>query len=44
VSRQPLTATGSHAISAPQPFGLSVYGYGSYTSYWYPGGSNLKIL
>ena len=24
-----------------EPFGISVYGYGQYTSYWYPGGLNL---
>jgi hypothetical protein len=25
-------------------FGISVYGYGSYTSYWYPGGLDLKSI
>jgi len=38
------SGNGNHNISAAQPFGISVYGYGQYTSYWYPGGSNLAIL
>jgi hypothetical protein len=32
---------GNHRATSDQPFGISVYGYGSYTSYWYPGGLNL---
>ena len=32
---------GNHQISSPQTFGITVYGYGTYTSYWYPGGLNL---
>jgi hypothetical protein len=32
---------GNHSITGDQPFGISVYGYGQYTSYWYPGGLNL---
>lgn len=35
---------GNHNISANLPFGITVYGYGSYTSYWYPGGLNLTPL
>jgi hypothetical protein len=35
---------GNHTISANLPFGITVYGYGSYTSYWYPGGLNLTPL
>lgn len=35
---------GNHTISSPNAFGISVYGYGQYTSYWYPGGSNLTKL
>lgn len=35
---------GNHTISSPSAFGISVYGYGQYTSYWYPGGSNLTKL
>ncbi|MBM4359223.1 MAG: IgGFc-binding protein [Deltaproteobacteria bacterium] len=35
---------GNHNISANLPFGISVYGYGQYTSYWYPGGLNLTPL
>jgi hypothetical protein len=33
-----------HAISAAQPFGLFVYGYGSRTSYMYPGGLDLRVF
>jgi hypothetical protein len=35
---------GNHSISASQGIGISVYGYGQYTSYWYPGGLNLLKL
>jgi hypothetical protein len=33
-----------HEITGTQPFGISVYGYGVDTSYWYPGGQNLELL
>lgn len=36
--------TGNHDISGSEPFGITVYGYGSYTSFWYPGGLNLMDL
>jgi hypothetical protein len=32
---------GNHSISGDQAFGISVYGYGMDTSYWYPGGLDL---
>lgn len=32
---------GNHSISGDQGFGISVYGYGMDTSYWYPGGLDL---
>ena len=35
---------GNHNISGSQPFGITVYGYGDYTSYWYAGGLNLVKL
>jgi hypothetical protein len=35
---------GNHVITSAMPFGISVYGYGQYTSYWYPGGSDLEEL
>jgi hypothetical protein len=35
---------GNHNAKASKPFGLTVYGYGQYTSYWYAGGSNLQKL
>lgn len=37
-------AGGAHAISSEESFGISVYGVGSYTSYMYPGGLDLKII
>jgi len=35
---------GNHDISGDQAFGISVYGYGVDTSYWYPGGLDLKTI
>ena len=35
---------GAHTLSADRPIGLQVIGYGSYTSYYYPGGLNLKQI
>ncbi|MBL4636848.1 MAG: IgGFc-binding protein [Kofleriaceae bacterium] len=35
---------GSHSATSSDPFGISVYGYGDYTSYWYPGGLNLDAI
>ena len=35
---------GSHTITGSNGFGISVYGVGSYTSYMYPGGLDLKLL
>lgn len=32
---------GTHKVDSAVPVGISVYGYGEYTSYWYPGGQNL---
>jgi hypothetical protein len=32
---------GAHDLSATEPVGIQVGGYGSYTSYYYPGGSDL---
>ena len=32
---------GAHVLTATAPVGLQVLGYGSYTSYQYPGGLNL---
>ena len=45
VASQKLTGTtGGHAISGTSPFGLVVYGYGSRTSYMYPGGLDLRVV
>ncbi len=33
-----------HAIEAAQPFGITVYGYGDWTSYMYPGGMKVTYL
>ena len=35
-------AGGIHAIAGETPFAITVYGVGSYTSYMYPGGLDLK--
>ena len=35
---------GDHTITGAQAFGVQVYGYGQYTSYWYPGGLNLNLI
>jgi hypothetical protein len=32
---------GNHVVTGTMPFGISVYGYGDDTSYWYPGGLDL---
>jgi hypothetical protein len=46
VAHQLLPATGSpgHSIHSTVPFGLVVYGYGSRTSYMYPGGLDLRVV
>jgi hypothetical protein len=35
---------GAHVLTASNPVGLQVMGYGSYTSYTYPGGLNLSLI
>ena len=35
---------GSHTVNAALPFGLSVYGYGGYDAYGYPGGFTLSPI
>lgn len=35
---------GAHVLTASEPVGLQVLGYGRYTSYQYPGGLNLKAI
>jgi hypothetical protein len=37
-------ASGAHTLVGTQPFGIQVMGYGSATSYQYPGGLNLKVI
>jgi hypothetical protein len=39
-----LGSSGAHVLSASAPIGLQVMGYGSFTSYQYPGGLNLKMI
>ncbi len=34
----------SHTITSSQPFGIMVYGFAPYTSYFYPGGLDLNII
>ena len=38
------TNAGVHVLESSAPVGLQVMGYGSYTSYQYPGGLNLKTI
>jgi hypothetical protein len=38
------TGTGTHLATSSMAFGIAVYGYGSYTSYWYPGGLDLQTI
>jgi hypothetical protein len=38
------TAGGAHVLTATQPVGLQVMGYGSYTSYMFPGGLDLQHI
>lgn len=40
----PNTNGGNHRIDSTLPAGISVYGYGQYTSYWYPGGLDLNFI
>ncbi len=35
---------GAHVLTASEPVGLQVLGYGRYTSYQFPGGMNLKAI
>ena len=44
--RVPLSNAGGgiHTIDADVPIGIQIIGYGSYTSYQYPGGLNLKLI
>lgn len=37
-------ASGNHVLEASAKVGLSVYGYGPTTSYWYPGGLDLDPI
>jgi hypothetical protein len=37
------TGNGNHTISSASPVGVSVYGYGQYTTYWYPGGFDVNL-
>ena len=36
--------TGTHKLTGTQPFGITVYGYGAFTSYWYAGGLDLHPI
>ncbi len=37
-------ADGNHSVAADVPVGITVYGYGTDTSYWYPGGLDLAVF
>jgi hypothetical protein len=34
----------NHVITSSQPFGIMVYGFARYTSYFYPGGLDLNFI
>ena len=36
--------SGAHEMTGDHPFGIQVMGYGSYTSYQYPAGLDLKVI
>jgi IgGFc binding protein len=38
------TGGGNHVATGDVPFGISVYGFGLSTSYWYPGGLALEVV
>lgn len=44
VSRVKLSSSGVHLLQSASQVGLQVLGYGSYTSYQYPGGLNLGLI
>lgn len=46
IARVQLAANGggNHVLTADNKVGISVYGYGQYTSYWYPGGLDLELI
>jgi hypothetical protein len=46
VTRIPLSSgmAGAHVLTADQPVGIQVMGYGLQTSYQYPGGMDLKMI
>lgn len=46
IARQKLSAgvSGAHLLTSDKPVGIQVVGYGSYTSYQYPGGLNLTLI
>lgn len=35
---------GNHILEGDEPFGINVYGYGQWTSYWYAGGLDLDLV
>jgi len=38
------SGNGDHFAQSTDPFGITVYGYGHATSYWYPGGLDLQEI
>jgi hypothetical protein len=44
VARVLLDASEVHRAESSEPFGITVYGYGDYTSYMYPGGLKLDAI
>jgi len=44
VAKVLLNNIGNHSVTGNQGAGIEVYGYGQWTSYWYPGGLDLNDL
>ena len=44
MSAQVQVAVGTHNLTAPQAFGVEIYGAGSYDSYAYTGGQSLSVV
>lgn len=38
------TNHGNHKLVSQSPFGVTLYGYGQNTSYWYPGGLDVEVI
>lgn len=44
MAQMPLGGDGVHVMKGTEPFGITVYGYGRFTSYMYPGGAAVREI